>query len=553
MGIKGDILDREAQTSVLPFRSYIIGRLILGLGVAFLLHPMGVSDQSILFIAGLLILTSLLSLGFLRRDSGEPISLTGLLLTDVLIETFIILKTGAHQSPFFVLYGFSVLCAGLLLALGGGLSFGILAAGASLGLAWLTPPAKEPMAATAVFPIPITRFALQALFLIGLGLASGSLATLGRRKEKAIIETRQRLKETELEAGTILNHLPWGVITCDETGLIHLMNPAAMKILSIVDHGFTPPYPQRLETLDKYGGGAISDLARRAMEEKREQWCHETEIRLNSEDSARVKPVEIVTAPIGGQGVSRGVVILFQDLTDRKRLETLSRRQDRLAALGRLSAGLAHEMRNSLKPISGSAELLSSMRLPPEASSLMDLILRESETLERFLESYLDMARDKALQIEDVCIDSLIQEELEALQLNPRWHAGITWDVYFIRKIQNVLPVDREQMRRALRNILLNAMEATTKGGIRVTLEERAGPFFRIRIRDWGCGMSREVVDNLFTPLYTTKAEGTGLGLCHARRVIERHGGRLSILSRSGKGTLMTIDLPLSQTEEQAA
>jgi signal transduction histidine kinase len=113
--------------------------------------------------------------------------------------------------------------------------------------------------------------------------------------------------------------------------------------------------------------------------------------------------------------------------------------------------------------------------------------------------------------------------------------------------------IDSDQMRRALRNLLINALEASNGPAvIRVAVSLRSTGL-RIGIRDWGCGMDRQTQENLFTPLFTTKARGTGLGLCYSRRVVERHGGSLSVISRPGKGTHVTVDLPPADLRAEAA
>ncbi|MBD3336375.1 MAG: PAS domain-containing protein [Candidatus Eisenbacteria bacterium] len=562
---------RGSSAGVLPWRSYLLGRLVLGLGVVLVLQPMGASPEAALLVLSVLAVTSLLGAQVSRRPAADTFPVAGILVSDVLLETYVILQTGAYHSPFVILYGFTVLCAGLMLALAGGVAFGALSAAASLGLAWLLPLSSVAGRAEPWWPLPVTRLALQGLFFVALGVAGGSLAALMRRRHRQWEETSRRLAQSEMEAETILNHLPWGVVTLDYDGRIRHLNPAARSLLESA--GQVPPAAGEdvASTLESAGAGELAALARRTLETRRGSGCHELSLRSGI-NGGTDRPVEVVTAPIGGPGGDlRGVVLLFQDLSERKRLEAQARRQDRLAALGRFSAGLAHEIRNSLKPISGSAELMAACDLPQDAYPLIDLIVRESEALERFLESYLDYARDKDLQISRVDIDGLIQEEMESLRHHPRWREPVQWDVQLRRCSGVCISADRDQLRRALRNLMLNALEATaaasaspegsdssgrnrsSPGRVRITLELRGQATCRLRLRDWGCGMTRETLENLFTPLFTTKADGTGLGLCYARRVAERHNGRFTITSCAGKGTLATLDLPCKPALARAA
>lgn len=534
-------MERQRSVAVRPLRYYIVGRLILGVAVAMLLRPIGAPPEAPHFVIAALALTSLEGLRLLRGRS-RSVSIPGILLADFLIETYVIIHTGGHESPFVLLYGFTVLFGGLLLALRGGLIFGCIAALASSSLVWLVPKSTLGPAPEVIMPEPAARFGLQTLFLLALGAASGSLAALGRRGAREWEETSSRLEQTTLEAETILGNLPWGVLVLGMDGGIRHINAAALKFLGMdlqksenVAH---------LQDLDGSGAEPLVDLALRALSENDKTRTYEMILNNNGGDT-RGRPVETVAAPIRGRDSElRGVVLLFQDLTERKRLEAQARRQDRLAALGHFSAGLAHEIRNSLKPIAGSAEMLASLDLPKEAIPLKDLLLREAEALEEFLEAYLDYARDKDLQIKPVHIDALIREELEALRCHPAWKNGIRLEQRSNHRTGIRHELDGDQFRRALRNLLINALEATHSGVIRVVLCNRASRGVRIRIRDTGCGMDPKTIDNLFTPLFTTKARGTGLGLCYARRVVERHGGTLSVISRPGKGTLATVDLP---------
>jgi len=538
------------RTSLLTLRYFIAGRLVLGLAVAFLQVPMGAGAGAAVLIAVLLVLTSMMGVKLLSRGPVTALSLTVLLLTDFLLVTYVVLRTGAQGSPFVLLYGFTVMCAGLLLAFAGGVTFGSLAAVASLGLIWLVPAPPEGVhLSSGVARLPATRLVLQAVFFVALGGASGALVSISRRRDRQWAETSSRLEQTELEAETILGHLPWGVLTLDVRGRVRDANPAACEILGTGG----PLTAEDLSSTDLRSlvGDALTGMVERILGGTDRVTG---EVDVQRPDGA-TRPLQATALTLRGPASEpRGVVLLFQDLTERRKLEAKARRQDRLAALGRFSAGLAHEIRNSLKPISGSAELLTSMTLPSEAEPLRDLILREAEALEEFLESYLDLVRDKDLQIEPVDIDALIREELETLGHRSGERGGPASRVVGPPGgMSRAVSGDREQLRRALRNLLLNALEATPKGTVKIRVEERGAASVRIRIRDWGCGMNQETLENLFTPLYTTKARGTGLGLCYARKVVERHGGTLKIKSRSGIGTLVTLDLPRRESRAAAA
>jgi signal transduction histidine kinase len=517
-----------------PLRSFFLGRWALALALALVLAWRLAWPGGALLVLAVVGATGWVGLATLRRGQAERLPVGGILLADFLLETYLILATGAHGSPLLPLYGFTVLCAGLLLGLGGGLLFGGLAGACSSALAFLVPPDRSQTE-------PALPLLVQASFFVVLGVAAGSLARWNRRRAALLRAMRDRLDEATLEAETILSHLPWGVVSLDGRGRLRACNPAARRILP------GGPGPVGGHLRDPQLGSLVAEALRAGRAVRRE-----LEIPLPGGGGTR--PVEALVVPVPGpQDRPRGLVLLLEDLRERRRLEAQARRQDRLAALGRFSAGLAHEIRNSLKPITGSAELLGEVPPGPQAEALREIILREAQKLEGFLESYLEAARDKELQKQRLRIDAWIREELQALETHPKVAGRCRFDLR-IRDLRDPwVEADPARLARALRNVLLNAAEASQDGTVRVTVEERPEGWLRIGVRDWGCGMDPETLENLFTPLFSTKPDGTGLGLYVARRALERHGGRLTLVSRRGKGTLVTLDLPRQVSAGEAA
>jgi signal transduction histidine kinase len=214
-----------------------------------------------------------------------------------------------------------------------------------------------------------------------------------------------------------------------------------------------------------------------------------------------------------------------------------------LALIGQLSAGLAHEIRNSLKPISGSVELLR-RELPATGGArdtLMEIILRESEALEAFLEEFLHLARDKSLQMEELPLERVVGEEFESL-------ASLPGGIFRLARPDPDEPLlrvraDRACLRQILRNLGLNAIEA---GGVPVEVGwRRVDGEAEVYLRDHGSGLAEEIRARAFEPFFTTKPRGTGLGLAIARDLAERLGGRLALDPAEGGGTRAILRLPL--------
>jgi signal transduction histidine kinase len=224
----------------------------------------------------------------------------------------------------------------------------------------------------------------------------------------------------------------------------------------------------------------------------------------------------------------------------------------RLAAVGRLSAGLAHEIRNPLASIKGSAEILAD-DFPPDHKKrrLLEVLIDESNRLNNVLTRFLAFARPRP--IEPQIFDA--QREVEAVVSLLQSHEqarGVTIEV---------LPAvgdcrvrgDREQLRQVFLNVLLNASQAAGGGGrVRISFENGNGTF-RLRVHDPGAGFTPEALENAFTPFFTTKKQGTGLGLAISHRIIESHGGRIRVGNHPEGGGLVEVEVPLSPAADEGA
>jgi signal transduction histidine kinase len=249
------------------------------------------------------------------------------------------------------------------------------------------------------------------------------------------------------------------------------------------------------------------------------------------------------------------VIALFQDLSEVKDLEERIRRGETLAAIGELSAGIAHEIRNCLNPIAGSVEVLQrELKVKGENARLLDLIVKESERLDNFIRELLDYARERPLKTERVEAVALASESLEIAKRHPS--SSAKKKVTFQKPGEPVyIHADFDQMKQVLTNLLINALESIDQEGsvqVQVRVDRRApggwgrqgGTRALVEIVDTGAGIASENLKHVADPFFTTKERGTGLGLAIASRIVERHGGNLEIESRVGEGTTMRVWLP---------
>jgi signal transduction histidine kinase len=240
-----------------------------------------------------------------------------------------------------------------------------------------------------------------------------------------------------------------------------------------------------------------------------------------------------------------GVVAVFQDLTEVREMERRVRRNETLAEVGALAAGIAHELRNGLKPIAGSVEYLQrELKLEGEEAELMDLIARESARLNRFVTELLAYSRERDLALERVDLGEHLRQVVAVLQHDPRRGADV--EVRYVPAgVPMPVSMDPEQMRQVWLNLAINALEAVgARGTLDICWQVLDGGVVGVEFTDSGAGIAVEDLPRVGEPFFTTKRGGTGLGLAIAQRIVERHGGVLILESESGHGTTARVQLP---------
>jgi signal transduction histidine kinase len=252
---------------------------------------------------------------------------------------------------------------------------------------------------------------------------------------------------------------------------------------------------------------------------------------------------------IGGDGKAAGALAIFQDITEIKALEEKLRQADRLAALGTLSAGLAHEIKNPLSAIKTFVQLL-----PQKIgnSSFMEkfniTVPREIDRINHLVEDLLELTRRRVRPQVDLKVDSLILQviDLHGEELKRR---QIVFQDDLNKTISSVHG-DAETLYRAFSNLIINAIQAMPNGGIFSISSklDSSSSSLEITFRDTGIGMDETTAKNIFNPFFTTKDKGTGLGLALTRKIIEDHRGTIEVVSKKGMGTTFTVHLPVVKT-----
>lgn len=379
-------------------------------------------------------------------------------------------------------------------------------------------------------------FISLALFLAGLGGWTALLNAQGVRT------SQQTLTYMQIFTGRLISRLPLGVIATAnpaspaDPGRIKTFNPTAAAFLGLDPAAVLNRRPQ--EALPAPFAGLLNEVGRQGEGNSREveyQTADGRHLNLHVAALAMVDP---------DQGVI-GRVLLLQDLSERKNLEQERRKHERLLALGKMAAGVAHEVRNPLSSIKGLATLLGAKFAPasPEQEAA-GLLVNQVERLNRAISELLDYARPLPLRRSPVDLNQLFADSLKLMEGEAE-----TLGISLLRQANPDLPAisaDPDRLDQVLLNLYLNSFQAMPEGGeLRVGAESAAdGREVIITVSDNGQGIPPELLGQVFDPYVTGKADGVGLGLAMAYKIIDEHGGRITISSQPGQGTTVTITLP---------
>lgn len=271
---------------------------------------------------------------------------------------------------------------------------------------------------------------------------------------------------------------------------------------------------------------------------------YETETELLTKDNKTIPVILTVNQFLDPAGKLSGFIFMAKDMTERKKLEYQIFQAEKLAALGQLSAGMAHEINNPLFVISGRIEMLKQEKLDPKVKDTLDLISTQTDRIRNLVDRILKYARKTEISLEPININETIDLVLPWVYYNKLPNPNISVEKSFENNLPKVAG-DQHQLQEVFLNILINAYQSMPKGGkIKVSTKKINPTQIQIQITDSGVGIPEEQLKNIFMPFYSTKSEGLGLGLSICHNIIKNHKGTIELTSKVNQGSTFTIKLP---------
>ncbi|MBD3180448.1 MAG: PAS domain-containing protein [Candidatus Latescibacteria bacterium] len=552
----------EEKIRRLIFVRLVVATLVVGAAIILLqAQSRELSAVALYSLLGVIYLsTGAVYLGHLRGAAFS--SLVRLLIgIDLAVLTLIVHYSGGSESIFTNLYILTIFVGGFYFQVAGGLVTSLLAATlyTIYTLLELKGVVRSPEGAILfthqnLFDSLINGYIHLAVF-VSSGLISGYFSRRILSSREILADREKQIKQIQVNNDYIFRNMSSGLVVLNLESEIISMNPAARRILGVCE-GIDvegKPFNAVIDGMDRL----LKELVR-VRESGVQRKRHEIEL---VKPDGKELPLGIsISLLTSGTGQKMGVIALFQDLTEVHMMRKKIRKADKLAAVGEISAAIAHEIRAPLASICGSTEMLKQeLDVDEENMELMDLIIRESDRLDGMITEFLEYSKMRRPEFESVNIENCLKETVMLIKHGS--HLKDSCSLTFEAEGAGIrVFADEQQIRQVFLNIALNACQAVDcQGNINIdlkTVRKQAGngdediEYAQIRFINDGEPISEEDRRQIFDPFFTTKEGGTGLGLATAARIVENHSGNIHVESNNYR-TVFTLLLPLKNYEGQ--
>jgi two-component system sensor histidine kinase PilS (NtrC family) len=460
---------------------------------------------------------------------------------DLCLITGLVYFFGGASSPFSILFLLVIAVASVFSSRKVGIGVAtvgwVLYAGTILGLQFEAIPhpfGAEPPTVSArhlTYNLAMHFFGFYAMALL-----TSHLSQIVARTELALRQKRELLADLQVAHRDVLESIPSGLITTDPTGLITSANIAAYEIL---DQSEWMLVGTRITEIGLFGEDDWRDLRDSTSIAVRDRY------ELDYPVGDRVLHIGYALNPLArADGSVAGYLLIFQDLSEWRKLQEQVQLKDRMAAVGTMASGLAHEIGNPMAAISGSVQMLaSSFQADSAQRKLLDILLKESQRLDRTIRDFLQFARPKAGASSRFDIGELLTENVELLRNSSEVSEHHTVELE-LKHPATTLLADRDQVSQVFWNVARNGLRAMESGGTLRIAGGLVGTQYEMAFTDNGRGMTDREKAGLFHPFRTFFDEGSGIGMAIVYRIVEEHQGELKVESHPGRGTSIVIQLP---------